>query len=456
MNTHLNTQWQKVLDVIQTKIPLHSTDYQKWFAPIKPIGLKNDVLIIRVPSNECYLRMENDYIELLSKGLVEAFGPKVQLEYQIPDHIAQLPVNAPHKYLNGAESVEQEQAGPTFNTHLDRRMTLNNFYQSVCNRLAYSAAKSIISKPGESAFNPLFVYGASGVGKTHIMHAVGNEIIRQNPKARVVYVPTQTFKRQFVTASIVEKNTDNFFNYYQNIDVLLIDDIQELAEAVATQNAFFQIFNNLKLLGKQLIITSDRPPVELKGLEERLYTRLKWGLTVEIERPDPQLRKAILINKLNEAEITLPDDVFSFIIKHTKNNVRDIEGTLTSLMAHALFNNTTLDIDLARKVMAQTIGLDEDKKVTVSDILKTVASYYNVSSSDILGRKRTRIITTARQMVMYLSKVHTDTSLKAVGLELGKRDHSTIIHGYKTIQDLKGVDQRIAKDLTEITALLNL
>lgn len=453
MTPSLQTQWNKFLEVIQQKLPPSTNDYKQWFEPIKPINWENNILTIRVPSTECYMRIEQSYLEVLSQGLMVAFGQGVQLQYQIPKDHEREPKVDRTEYPNSVGLVSSDE--PTFVTHLDSRLSLDTFYESICNRLAYSAAIGIIEKPGKNAFNPLFVHGASGVGKTHIIHAIGNEIIKREPDKKVVYVPAQTFKRQFVTATIVDKNTDHFFDYYQNIDVLLIDDIQELSDAVATQNAFFQIFNNLKLLGKQICITSDRAPAELKGLEERLYTRLKWGLTVEIGRPDAQLRKIILRNKVEEAGVELPEDVFNFIVKHAKDNVRDLEGTLTSLMAHSLFSDQPLNLELAKQVMAQTVGIEEST-LTLNDILKIVGEYYNLSREVIIGRKRTRVVTTARQMVMYLAKEYTDTPLKAIGRELGNRDHSTVIYGHKSIDNLRSTDTRLAKELSEIIELLNI
>ncbi len=454
MTAALKTQWDRFLEVVQQKLPATTDDYKQWFEPIRPINWENNVLTIRVPSTECYMRIEQNYLEVLSKGLMVAFGRSVQLQYQIPDNRQVLePTDGERVDMASSEGKVEKKA--PFLTHLDSRLSLDAFHESICNRLAYSAAIGIIESPGKNAFNPLFVHGASGVGKTHIMHAIGNEIVTRMPDKKIVYVPAQTFKRQFVTATIVDKNTDNFFDYYQNIDVLLIDDIQELSDAVATQNAFFQIFNNLKLLGKQIVITSDRSPAELKGLEERLYTRLKWGLTVEIGRPDVQLRKIILRNKVDEAGVELSDDVFNFIVKHAKDNVRDLEGTLTSLLAHSLFSDHPLNLELAKQVMAQTVGIEENV-LTISEILKVVGEYYNLSKDDIVGRKRTRVVTTARQVTMYLAKEYSDASLKAIGRELGNRDHSTVIYGHKSVDSLKATDARLAKELNEIVELLNI
>ena len=453
MTASLSARWNKFLAVVQNYLPPEGEDYRKWFAPIQPIEWDNNVLTIRVPSSEVFKTIEQTYLEVLSNGLSEAFGQDIQLKYQVP---------YPNQNRAGKGAMGHTQDGMEpaadelkFATHLDSRLSMAAFFRSECNRLAYSAAGQIVKDPGNSTFNPLFVHGASGVGKTHLMHAIGNSIIAENPDARVVYVPTQIFKRQFVNATIVDKNTDHFFSYYQNIDVLLIDDIQELSSMTATQNALFQIFNNLKLLGKQIVITSDRPPIELQGMEERLLTRLRWGLTVEIGRPDVHLRRMILTKKVEEAGIKLSKDVFDFIVKHTQGNVRDIEGSLTSIMAHAIFSNKPLDLDLAKRVMAQTVGLEE-KELTVKDIIRAVTGFYNVSVEDLQSRKRTRMVTTARHLAMYLSKKYTDTPLKAIGESLGKRDHTTVMYGVKNMESLLSVDVKLQKDLTHLTELLGL
>ena len=448
MTSILTSKWNKALETIRTRLPKEGEAYQKWFAPILPIAWENNILTIRVASAEVYEKIENDFIDELSTGLITAFGENVQIKYQFPAKEEQTIRPTGTDGSTGAAALG-------FATHLDGRLSLETFYPSDCNRLAYNAGLQIIKEPGKSLFNPLFIHGASGVGKTHLMHAIGNQITAENPALKVVYIPAQTFKRQFVTATIMDKNNGRFFAYYHNIDVLLIDDIQELREAEGTQNAFFQIFNNLKLLGKQIIITSDRAPIDLKGMEERLYTRLRWGLTVEINRPDAALRKIILTKKIEEAGVKVPAEVFDFIVAHTKDNVRDIEGSLTSLLAHSLFRNAPLNLDLAKQVMAQTVGLEE-KAVDLPEIIKCVTTFYNVTREDLESKKRTRTITTARQMVMYLAKKHTSATLKVIGAHLGGRDHSTIKYGIETMEALLSTEQKLRGDLRHISDNLGL
>lgn len=406
--------------------------------------MQDNVLTIRVPSQDYSYKLEGDYFDLFKAALEKAFGEGINLKYLVPT------VNPATRREEVANAVRQEEA---FVTHLDRRMLFGNFYQSICNRLAYTVAQSIVEQPGETAFNPLFIFGASGVGKTHLMHAIGNELVKNKSGYKAVYVPAQTFKRQFVEATITTKKPELFFNYYQNIDLLLIDDIQEFSEAISTQNAFFQIFNHLKMLGKQIVITSDRCPADLKGMEDRLYTRLKWGMTVEIERPDAHLRREILTAKVKEAGVAIPDQVFNFIVKHAKDNVRDLEGALTSLMANAIYCNEEISMELAEKVLSQTVGVEE-RKINVPEILEVVSRYYNIEEADIVGRKRKRAIVQARQVVMYLSKELTEASLAAIGAEMGGRDHSTVIYADRAIRDLLDTDTKFQAELKEIRELL--
>ncbi len=406
--------------------------------------MQGNVLTIRVPSQDYSYKLEGDYFDLFKAALEKAFGEGINLKYLVPT------VNPATRREEVANTVRQEEA---FVTHLDRRMLFGNFYQSICNRLAYTVAQSIVEQPGETAFNPLFIFGASGVGKTHLMHAIGNELVKKKPGYKAVYVPAQTFKRQFVEATITTKKPELFFNYYQNIDLLLIDDIQEFSEAISTQNAFFQIFNHLKMLGKQIVITSDRCPADLKGMEDRLYTRLKWGMTVEIERPDAHLRREILTAKVKEAGVNISEQVFNFIVKHAKDNVRDLEGALTSLMANAIYCNEEISMELAEKVLSQTVGVEE-RKINVPEILEVVSRYYNIEEADIVSRKRKRAIVQARQVVMYLSKELTEASLAAIGAEMGGRDHSTVIYADRAIRDLLDTDTKFQAELKEIRDLL--
>lgn len=451
MDNHLQSSWELFLKEIYIQLPSQK-DFNLWFEPIRPVTLQGEELRIRVPSIDFYHKIEGSYMEMVKESLEKVFGRGIRLVYEAPNTLTHRPKKAdPTDHQQTATKTTKA----PFVTHLDMRMRMDNFFRSPSNRLVCAAAESIIAKPGDNAFNPLFIYGASGVGKTHVLHAVGNELVKRKPDLRAVYVPAQTFKQQYVEATIKRQDQELFFNYYHNIDILLIDDIQEFSEARSTQNAFFRIFNNMKLLGKQIIITSDRAPVDLNGMEERLYTRLKWGLTVEIDRPDVHLRKQILSAKVQESGVSLPEDVFKFIVKHAKDNVRDLEGALTSLLAHSLYNDVPLDLSLAQKVLAQTVGVEETK-LSVPTILKVVAEYYNLEPREIIGKKRRREVVQARHIVMLLAKEYSDASLAAIGADLGDRDHSTVIHGVRRIQDDIATNSKIAKEVSEIKELLNL
>lgn len=443
MESSLSSSWGIFLNEMSTHLS-NPREFNIWFKPLEPVSMQGNVLTIRVPSQDYSYKLEGDYFDLFKAALEKAFGEGINLKYLVPT------VNPATRREEVANTVRQEEA---FVTHLDRRMLFGNFYQSICNRLAYTVAQSIVEQPGETAFNPLFIFGASGVGKTHLMHAIGNELVKKKPGYKAVYVPAQTFKRQFVEATITTKKPELFFNYYQNIDLLLIDDIQEFSEAISTQNAFFQIFNHLKMLGKQIVITSDRCPADLKGMEDRLYTRLKWGMTVEIERPDAHLRREILTAKVKEAGVNISEQVFNFIVKHAKDNVRDLEGALTSLMANAIYCNEEISMELAEKVLSQTVGVEE-RKINVPEILEVVSRYYNIEEADIVGRKRKRAIVQARQVVMYLSKELTEASLAAIGAEMGGRDHSTVIYADRAVRDLLDTDTKFQAELKEIRDLL--
>lgn len=440
--SNLSKSWGIFLQEMNALLP-DDREYNIWFKPLVPVGFEDHILTIRVPSQDYCFKLEEDYFDLFKVALERAFGKGINLTYQFPT----APVTSSKS--EATDVVAQD----TFFSHLDERMNFARFYQSTSNRLAYSVAKSIVDKPGETAFNPLFVYGASGVGKTHILHAIGNELMATRSGYKAVYVPAQTFKRQFVEAIITNKKPEVFYNFYQNVDLLLIDDIQEFSEAMSTQNAFFQIFNHLKLLGKQIVITSDRSPADLKGMEERLYTRLKWGMTVEIDRPDVQLRRVILSEKVKDAGVELPSEVFDFIVKHAKDNVRDIEGALTSLLANAIYCNEEISLELAEKVLTQTVGI-EDRKISVPEIMEVVSKFYGIEKADICGRKRNRAVVLARQVVMYLSKEFTEASLSAIGAEVGSRHHSTVIYAEKAINNLLDTDARFRSDFEQIKDLL--
>lgn len=453
MDSPLKNCWTRFLKTASQLV--EPIEYSKWFKSIVPISFEENLLVVRFASEQDKNKIENDYIDVFRECIKASFGSHIRLKYEIINS-APTPtrINTRPQYPTPSISSKTAKSAGGFKSNLDPRLTLENFFQSLCNRMVYTAAVSITDKPGQTAFNPLFVHGASGVGKTHILHAIGNEILKKTPQKRIVYVPAQIFKLQYVDAAIRRKSPEQFIHFYQNIDVLLIDDIQELTDAVSTQNAFFQIFNNLKQLGRQIVIASDRAPVDLQGLEDRLYTRLKWGLTAEIKRPDPALRRQILQAKMDENEVKLPNDVFNFIVKHADQNIRDIEGSLTSIMAHAVYEDQPINLELVKRVMAQTVGIS-DTGLTPQKIIQTVCSYLNVDEQLVLGRSRKQDALTARHLCIYLCKEYTNTSLTKIGKELGGRNHSTVLNSCKAVENALHTDNKIQKTLQKVEELLN-
>ena len=316
------------------------------------------------------------------------------------------------------------------------------------NKLARTAGVSIANEPGKTIFNPLFVYGQSGVGKTHLANAIGVMAKQLHPEKRILYVSANTFQIQYTDA--VRANTVNdFLNFYQTIDVLIVDDIQEFAGKTGTQNTFFHIFNHLHQTGKQLVLTSDRSPVVMVGLEQRLLTRFKWGLSAEIEKPDFQLRKAILENKIYRDGLEIPADVVDFIAENVTDNVRDLEGTLVSLLAHSTLADMPLDVELAEKIVSRIVTVTR-KTNTVEKIRDTVCDYFSLSVDAISTKSRKREVVQARQIAMYLSKQLTKNSLSSIGLAIGQRDHATVLHACKIVTDLMDIDKNFRLSVNEI------
>ena len=317
--------------------------------------------------------------------------------------------------------------------------------------MSRSVAISVADKPGR-AFNPLFIHGSSGVGKTHLINAIGMKIKDMHPELRVLYVSAHLFQVQY-TDSILQKNFNDFMRFYQSIDVLIIDDIQEFAGLQKTQNAFFHIFNHLHLNGKQLIMTSDRSPAQLQGMEERLITRFKWGMTAEIEKPDLELRKNILRNKVYRDGLKFPEEVITYIAENVNASIRDLEGIVVSIMAHSTINNTDIDINLARRIVGDFSNY-EKKTITIEEIIKKVSDYYGVETEAINTRSRKREVVLVRQIAMFLAKKYLDLSTSKIGQYVGKRDHATVLHACKTITNLAETDKQFRGELNDIEVSL--
>lgn len=430
------------LDIIRDNVP--EAVFTTWFADIKPLKYEDSTLTIQVKSNFVYEFLEGNYVDLLGYTLNKVMGEGTQLMYSVlTDKENDLSVEIQTERGSNASDTATEE----WDSMLINRYTFDNYVEGESNRLPRSVAESVANKPGR-AFNPLFIHGASGVGKTHLVNAIGCKIKELHPELRVLYISAHLFQVQY-TDSILQKSFNDFMRFYQSIDVLIIDDIQEIAGLQKTQNAFFHIFNHLHLNGKQLIMTSDRSPMQLKGMEERLITRFKWGLTAEIERPDLELRKSILRSKTHKDGLKFPEDVIDYIARHVDASVRDLEGIVVSLMAHSTINNTDVDLNLARRIVGDFSDF-EKRPITIDDILKKVSDFYGVEVESINTRSRKREVVQVRQVAMYLAKKYLDMSTSKIGLYIGKRDHATVLHACKTITNLAETDKQFRSELNKI------
>ena len=436
--------WNKCLDIIQGSIPEQA--FLTWFQPIVPLKFEENCLTICVPSQFFYEYLEDKYINLLRRTIYQAMGAGITLNYRV---LVEKENNTTVDYLTEGSSLSLtktpnpgKSSNPFNNvvtpqeldSQLNPKYTFNNFIEGKANKLARTAGINISDKPGATAFNPLFIHGSSGVGKSHLCHAIGNQIKEQFPQKRVLYVSAHLFQLQYAEAT--QNNTRNdFINFYQSIDVLIIDDIQELIGKERTQNTFFHIFNHLHRIGKQLVITSDKKTIELEGLEERLITRMKWGLTAELEIPDFNLRRDILNAKTKADGLVIAPEIIDFIAVNVKNSVRDIEGVVVSLIAHSLLNNKEIDLALAKQIISQLVRLPSPPLLSVERIKETVCKYFDLEEALLQSAKRTRDVCQARQIAMFLSKKLTDKSLTHIGTIIGKRDHATVLHACKTVKD---------------------
>lgn len=442
MNTHLITKWNKCLEIIKDNVS--KTLFDTWFADIKPIKYEDSTLTIQVKSNFVYEFLEGNFVDLLGYTLTKVMGEGTQLMYSVlTDKENDLSVEIETE----GKHTATENAAEELDSMLINKYTFDNYVEGISNRLSRSVAMSVADKPGR-AFNPLFIHGASGVGKTHLVNAIGCKIKELHPELRVLYISAHLFQVQY-TDSILQKSFNDFMRFYQSIDVLIIDDIQEIAGLQKTQNAFFHIFNHLHLNGKQLIMTSDRSPVQLKGMEERLITRFKWGLTAEIERPDIELRKNILRSKTHKDGLKFPEEVISYIAEHVDASIRDLEGIVVSIMAHSTINNAEIDINLAKRIVGKFSDF-EKRPITIEEIIKKVADFYGVEVNSINTRSRKREIVLVRQVAMYLAKKYLDLSTSKIGQYVGNRDHATVLHACKTITNLAETDKQFRSELNQI------
>ena len=455
--------WNRCLSIVKDNIG--ESMYKTWFTPIVPLSYKDNNFMLQVPSQFYYEYIEEQFAYLLRQTLNRVIGAETQLLYKIKvtneiDTIippSEKPNINEEKDKNGVidtpfSTVEKK----TFDPQLNHNYNFANYIEGVSNRLARCAGLNIAEQPGRSIFNPIFIWGASAVGKTHLANAIGLAVKERFPEKRVLYVSANLFTMQYSDATQHNQRND-FLNFYQSIDVLIIDDVQELAGKTQTQNTFFHIFNHLHQTGKQLIMCCDREPNKLEGMEDRLLSRFKWGLVVEIEKPDFNLRKAILKYKTYKDGIVIPEDVIDYIAENITSSVRDLEGVLISLLAHSTLMNAEINIQLAQKIVGKVIEMPtmEKESITVDKICNIVCQYYSLPLEAINSKSRERKIAEARQVAMYLARTHTNTSLSVIGQSMGKRDHTTVLYACKTVQNQMDVDSSFRERINILEKQLN-
>lgn len=458
--------WNKCLSVIQDNIEAQS--FETWFKPIVPLALVDNLLTIQVPSQFVYEWLETHYIELLKKTIKRVIGPDGKLDYSIimdsgdststmklpssnrTDPKNQLGRPAPEKLSDGPMNpfVIPGLKKLVIDPQLNENYTFDNFIEGECNRVARQGGLAIAKNPGKTAYNPLLIYSNTGLGKTHLCHAIGLETKRLHPETTVLYVQAEQFTNQYITAS-KNKNLNDFVHFYQMIDVLIIDDIQFLAKKTMTQETFFHIFNYLHQNNKQLVITSDKLPADLQDMEARLLSRFKWGLTAELQMPDIPTRLAILQNKLYTNGIVLSNEVVDYLASNVRTNVRELEGILISLVAQSSLNKKTITLDLTKQIIDRFIR-NSVKEVSVEYIVNVVCEYFGISIDQIASSSRKQQVVQARQVAMYLSKKHSSESLTSIGMQCGKKDHATVHHACKTISDRLETDKQFKATLADI------
>lgn len=464
MTVNSNALWDSSLRLIKENV--EEQQYNTWFKPLvfESYNADTKTLLLQVPSAFFYEYLEENYVSLLSSVLTRCFGHGIKLTYRVvtdkAHHLTQDLQGEPSNKVDTRRPTDRANQSPTpmdaapqdLDPQLDPHKTFNNYLEGDSNKLPRSIGLSIAEHPNTTQFNPMFIYGPSGCGKTHLVNAIGMRAKQLYPQKRVLYISARLFQVQY-TNSVRNNTTNDFINFYQTIDILIIDDIQEFAGVTKTQNTFFHIFNHLHQNGKQLILTSDRAPVLLQGMEERLITRFKWGMVAELEKPTVELRKNILRNKIHRDGLQFPSEVIDYIAENVGNSVRDLEGIVISIMAHSTIYNKEIDLELAQRIVRKVVNC-ESKAITIDDIITTVCKHFGLENAAIHTKSRKREVVQARQIAMYLAKKHTDFSTAKIGTLIGNKDHATVLHACKTIKQLKEVDKSFRAEIEEIQTAL--
>ncbi|MFB9054295.1 chromosomal replication initiator protein DnaA [Formosa undariae] len=474
MSVTAQSVWNNCLEFIKDNIQPQA--YKTWFEPIAAVKLTDNALSIQVPSKFFYEWLEEHYVKILKVALTKELGEKAKLVYiikmentygnkqpfteRIPSSSrsavkaqdVDIPLNNKNPELRnpfiipGIRNVKIE-------SQLNPNYSFENFLEGDSNRLARSAGLAVAAKPGGTSFNPLLIFGGVGLGKTHLAHAIGVEIKDKYPEKTVLYISAEKFTQQYID-SVKKNNRNDFIHFYQIIDVLIIDDVQFLSGKTGTQDVFFHIFNHLHQNGKQVILTSDKAPVDMQDIEQRLLSRFKWGLSAELQSPDFETRVSILNNKLYRDGVDMPMDIVEYVAKHIKTNVRELEGAIISLIAQSSFNKKEITIDLAKQIVEKFVKHTK-REVSIDYIQKVVSDYFQMNVDTLQSKTRKRHIVQARQLAMFFAKKYTKASLASIGSQIGKRDHATVLHACKTVDNLSTTDKQFKKYVEDITKKLS-
>ncbi|WP_431135415.1 chromosomal replication initiator protein DnaA [Psychroserpens mesophilus] len=475
MDVTAQSVWINCLSFIKDNIQPQA--YKTWFEPIKAVKLSDNALSIQVPSKFFYEWLEEHYVKILKVALTKQLGETAKLVYvikmentygnkqpfteKIPSsnrgamksQDVDVPLNNKNPELKnpfiipGIRNVKIE-------SQLNPNYSFENFLEGDSNRLARNAGLAVASKPGGTSFNPLLIFGGVGLGKTHLAHAIGVDIKDKYPEKTVLYISAEKFTQQYID-SVKKNNRNDFIHFYQIIDVLIIDDVQFLSGKSGTQDVFFHIFNHLHQNGKQVILTSDKAPVDMQDIEQRLLSRFKWGLSAELQSPDFETRVSILKNKLYRDGVEMPNDIIEYVAKHIKTNVRELEGAIISLIAQSSFNKKEITVNLAKEIVEKFVK-NTKREVSIDYIQKVVSDYFQMDVSTLQSKTRKRHIVQARQLAMFFAKKYTKASLASIGSQIGKRDHATVLHACKTVDNLSSTDKQFRKYVEDLSKKLSL
>ena len=467
--------WSNCLAFIKDNIQPQA--YKTWFEPIQAVKLSGNALSIQVPSKFFYEWLEEHYVKILKVALTKELGEDAKLVYvikmentygnkqpfteKIPSSnrtpVKSQDVDVP--FNNKSPELKNPFVIPgirnvKIESQLNPSYTFENFLEGDSNRLARNAGIAVANKPGGTSFNPLLIFGGVGLGKTHLAHAIGVDIKDKYPEKTVLYISAEKFTQQYID-SVKKNNSNDFIHFYQIIDVLIIDDVQFLSGKTGTQDVFFHIFNHLHQNGKQVVLTSDKPPVDMQDIEQRLLSRFKWGLSAELQTPDFETRVSILKNKLYRDGVEMPEEIIEYVAKHIKTNVRELEGAIISLIAQSSFNKKEITINLAKDIVEKFVK-NTKREVSIDYIQKVVSDYFQMDVSTLQSKTRKRHIVQARQLAMFFAKKYTKASLASIGSQIGQRDHATVLHACKTVDNLSSTDKQFRKYVEDLAKKLSL